>query len=106
MDLGSYSLSHIRPTRLFTDNVTEHCDAVNKGNNRKVAAHIFAEGNTDLDVTLLISGLVVLFLIPMVYICYKRNEPTIKSRSPKLIVICLFLLLGDSCLNTIIYSYD
>jgi hypothetical protein len=46
----------------------------------------------------------VAYIPPIVYVFQRKNEPTILNRSPRLIIICFFMLLCNSILNTIVFA--
>jgi hypothetical protein len=54
----------------------------------------------------LLTFLVAFFGIPIGYIIYYRNEPIMQTRSPKMIVICLFFLACDSIINAFIFQVE
>ena len=90
------------PEILFNGNVTKHCDDV--ANNKNPQIKLF--NNTELGMTLLIVGLCIYYTIPMAYIIANRKASTVLTRSPMMIVICLFFLMCDSILNTIIFGLN
>ena len=59
-----------------------------------------------LGMTLTITGILIAYSIPIIYIIKHRKVPVVLTRSPDMIVIFLCLLMGDCILNTIIFSLD
>lgn len=52
-------------------------------------------------------GLIVLvYFIPIVYICRNRNFAETRARSPYTTMICIFFIMLDSTFNTWIFSID
>ena len=53
---------------------------------------------------MMITIYIVSFTLPILYVLKYRNEVSFQTRSPKLIIISFFYMMGDCISNTVLFS--
>jgi hypothetical protein len=106
MDLDYYSFNSQNDFQTYQTSSPYQFCITSKAKGKFISKNQIFLYNVERNLSILIVSLAILFFVPIIYVLSKRNTPAMKSRSPKLLILCFAFLGIHSISSAINYSLN